>query len=87
MSSYQRFFSPELLNDLKKIKSNFELQKRLEKKIQEILKNPYHYKPLRNVLKNKRRTHIRSFVLLFEIDEANQLVSFHSFKHHDDAYK
>jgi hypothetical protein len=42
MSSYQRFFSPELLNDLKKIKSNFELQKRLEKKIQEILKTPYH---------------------------------------------
>ena len=87
MNNYQRFFSPELLNDLKKIKSNFELQKRLEKKIKEILQNPYHYKPLRHVLKNKRRTHIGNFVLIFEIDEPNQLVSFHSFKHHDEAYK
>ena len=87
MSNYQRLFKSEFLNDLKKIKSNFELQKRLEKRIQEILENPYHYKPLRNVLKNKRRTHIGSFVLLFEIDEASQLVSFHSFKHHDEVYK
>ena len=33
------------------------------KKIEEIVKDPYHYKPLRHDLKNIRRVHIRkSFV-------------------------
>jgi mRNA-degrading endonuclease RelE of RelBE toxin-antitoxin system len=35
------------------------------KKIEEIVKDPYHYKPLRHDLKNIRRVHIRkSFVLV-----------------------
>ncbi|MCH8157188.1 MAG: type II toxin-antitoxin system RelE/ParE family toxin, partial [Nitrospinae bacterium] len=45
-----------------------------------------HYKPLRNVLKNRRRTHIGSHVLIFEIREEEKTVLFHSLKHHDDAY-
>ena len=87
MNNYKRHFKSEFLKDLKKIKSNFEIKKRLDKKIKEILENPYHYKPLRNVFKNKRRTHIGSFVLIFEIDEQNKLITFHSFQHHDNAYK
>lgn len=66
---------------------NNELFSRLQYKTKEILKGPYHYKPLRNVLKNRRRTHIGSFVLVFEIHEDKKVVSFHSFKHHDTAYK
>jgi len=53
----------------------------------EIVANPFHYKPLRNVLKNKRRVKIGSFVLIFEIDETNKLIRFHSLKHHDYSYK
>ncbi len=86
MSDYSREFTPVFLNDLKKIKNNYEVQKRLINKIEEILKNPYHYKPLRNILKNQRRTHIGSYVLIFEIVEEKKIVVFHAFKHHDVAY-
>ncbi len=64
----------------------FELTRRLKKKMVEILENPHHSKPLRNVLKNKRRVHIASFVLIFEIIEAEKKVVFHTFRHHDEAY-
>jgi len=51
-----------------------------------LAENPHHYKPLRNVLKNKRRVHIGNFVLIFEILEEDKIVVFHTFKHHDEAY-
>ena len=72
--------------DYKKIRKNYELITRLKGKIVEILENPYHYKPLRNILKNKRRTHIGSFVLIFEIIEEEKVVIFHALKRHDEAY-
>lgn len=87
MSKYKCFFSDEFEKDLKKITSNYGLQARLKNKIGEILDDPYHYKPLQNVLKHKRRTHIGSFVLIFEIKENDKMVVFHAFKHHDIAYK
>jgi len=87
MSKYRSSFSQDFLRDLKKIKSNFGVQIRLEKKIEEILENPHHYKILRNVLKNRRRAHIGEFVLVFEVKEDVQCVEFHVFKHHDEAYE
>jgi YafQ family addiction module toxin component len=86
MTKFNDLYSPAFKKDLKKIRFNFELQNRLENKIEEILGNPYHYKPLRNVLKNKRRVHIGSFVLIFEIKEEDNIIVFHSFGHHDEAY-
>ncbi|MEW6238689.1 MAG: type II toxin-antitoxin system RelE/ParE family toxin [Candidatus Omnitrophota bacterium] len=59
---------------------------RLKSKISEISKNPYHYKPLRYPLNNRRRTHLGSFVLIFEIDDEEKAIVFHSFRHHDDVY-
>ena len=87
MNKYYLQTSPEFKADYKKIRKDFELDKRLKKKIEEIVKDPYHYKPLRNILKNRRRTHIGSFVLLFEIIEKEKLIVFHRFQHHDDAYR
>ncbi len=86
MPQYQKDYTDDFKKDVKTIKSDFELQKRLTTKIEEIVENPYHYKPLRNVLKNKRRVHIGSFVLIFEILEEDKIVVFNTFKHHDDAY-
>ena len=87
MSKYRFKTTIEFDEDHKNIRRNFELKKRLQNKMNEILENPYHYKPLRNVLKNKRRTHIGSFVLIFEVTENDHSVTFHSFKHHDESYE
>ena len=87
MAEYQFERSPEFTEDYKKVQKNFELVGRLKKKINEIVKNPSRYKPLRNVLKNKRRVHIGSFVLIFEVIEAEKLIIFHRLQHHNDAYK
>lgn len=73
------------LNKLKK-KDN-SLYERVIHKIIEISKNPELGKPLRNVLKGKRRIHVGSFVLFYSIDKKNQVVTFLEFEHHDKAYR
>ena len=63
------------------------LRNALEKKMNEILENPHHYKPLRYDLAGERRVHIlKSFVLKFEINENIKTVCFIFFGHHDEAY-
>jgi YafQ family addiction module toxin component len=57
------------------------------KKILQIAENPDMGKPLRNVLKGRRRVHVGHFVLLYEFDEKNKRVIFLDFEHHDRAYK
>jgi mRNA-degrading endonuclease RelE of RelBE toxin-antitoxin system len=60
----------------------------LKKKMNEILQNPYHYKPLGYNLAGVRRVHImKSFVLQYEINESAKEVRFLAFDHHDDAYR
>ena len=60
----------------------------LNKKVNEILQNPYHYKPLKTPMQNMRRVHISSsFVLIFKIDEERKVVQLLEFEHHDGAYK
>jgi len=59
----------------------------IDKKIQEILKNPYHFKPLRGDMHGARRVHIgKSYVLLFEIDEKQRIIRLLDFNHHDVIY-
>ena len=49
----------------------------IHKKVREIQNNPHHYKPLSKDLKGIRRVHIdKSFVLIYEIDEKQQVVRF-----------
>ncbi|MBU3957719.1 MAG: type II toxin-antitoxin system RelE/ParE family toxin [Nanoarchaeota archaeon] len=72
----------ELLKRLKK-KDNVFLE-RINKAIKEIAQNPEHYKPLRNIMKGKRRKHIGHFVLIFSFQ--NNIVCIESVAHHDNAY-
>ncbi len=51
------------------------------------MENPYLGKPLRNVLKNKRRVHIGPFVLIYEINEKEKEIVLLKFEHHDKVYK
>ncbi|MFA4957108.1 MAG: type II toxin-antitoxin system RelE/ParE family toxin [Candidatus Methanoperedens sp.] len=80
---------PSCRNEIvKACKKNPVLKKAIENKINEILLNPAHYKPLRYDLAGERRVHIlKSFVLVFEIDDNERNVTFLRFRHHDDAYR
>ena len=81
---YKQDYTKPFLKDIKKVKKNKALINRLDKKIEEILENPEHHKPLKRDLKGKRRTHIGSYILVFEIKK--DIIVFHTFKHHDYAY-
>ena len=60
----------------------------IHKKIQEIRSGPNHeYKHLRPPLQNFSRVHINShFVLIFDINHTEEVVTVYYFGHHDDAY-
>ena len=66
---------------------NNALSKLVYNKINQILKNPEHFKQLGNILKGKRRVHISGcFVLIYEFDVNSQTVRLLRFIHHDEAY-
>lgn len=59
----------------------------INKKVQQILENPYHFKPLRGDLYGARRVHIeKSFILTYEIDEKNKIIRLLDYDHHDNIY-
>ena len=69
-------------------KKDKELLGLIEGKVQEILSDPFRFKPLRKPLQNKRRVHIGgSFVLVYEINEDSGLVTLLDFDHHDNIYE
>ena len=69
-------------------KKNPVLEKAIRNKMEQILDSPHHFKPLRYDLAGERRVHImKSFVLKYQIDEANKTVIFLFFGHHDEAYR
>jgi len=86
---YNKEIKPSCFKDIEKLcKKNHVLAEALEKKMNEIVQNPQHYKPLKYDLAGERRVHImKSFVLKFEIQEDTRTVIFFFFGHHDDAYK
>ena len=56
--------------------------------MREIKENPEHYKPLRHDMKGLRRVHImKSFVLIFRIDQTTNKIIFEDFDHHDEVYR
>ena len=59
----------------------------VEKKVREILEDPYRFKPLRAPMQNKRRVHVRPFVLVYEVDEVRRVVTILDFEHHDAVYR
>lgn len=78
-------FSEEFESSMKKLKKKDKaLFLQVRKKLIELINNPEHYKPLKNVLAGFRRVHFWSFVLIYKIDE--DVVRIISLEHHDRAY-
>ncbi len=83
--SYSIEFSDEFEKSIQKLKrKNPVMFSQIQKKLLELIQNPEHYKPLRNILAGYRRIHIGSFVLIYTIDE--NIVRIISLDHHDKAY-
>ena len=79
-----------LQKDLKKLKKrNPALFLALRKKVIQIASldkdSLMHFKNLRHDLKNYKRVHVGSYVLLFKIEE--DVIIFDRFLHHDEAYE
>lgn len=55
-------------------------------KIEQILSDPFQFKPLRHPLEGLRRVHIGSFVLIYKVIENPPTVKLVKYKHHDKAY-
>ena len=87
--AYDIEIHPKCQGEITKLcKKNPTLEEALKKKMNEILENPQHYKPLKHDLAGERRVHImKSFVLKFEIAEPTKTIKFIFFGHHDEAYK
>ncbi len=68
-------------------KKDRQMYERVKRKIEEIISDPHHYKPLSNALKGYKRAHIGSFVIAFRIIEEQQMVRFVAYEHHDNIYK
>jgi len=65
-----------------------EMLRLIDRKVQDILVDPYRFKPLRKPLQNKRRVHVGgSFVLVYEVNEKENLVTLLDFDHHDNVYE
>jgi mRNA-degrading endonuclease RelE of RelBE toxin-antitoxin system len=58
----------------------------INKKILQILTNPFQFKPLRHPLDGLRRVHVGSFVIIFEVVENSSTVKVVKYKYHDEAY-
>ncbi len=72
---------------LKLAKKDRQLYELVVKKILQIAENPNIGKPLRNILKGKKRVHIGHFVLIYAVNNREEKVIFLEFEHHDKAYK
>lgn len=84
MSIYAKEFSEIAYKKLKKLhKSELRI---IDKKIKQILKNPYHFKPLRGDMHGARRVHINPFVLVYEILEERKIVRILDYDHHNKVY-
>ena len=71
-----------------KSKKDREMLMLIDSKVKDILDDPYRFKPLKKPLQNKRRVHVGgSFVLIYEINEEERIVTLLDFDHHDNIYK
>ena len=86
--NYSLDISEVLDNKFAKLaKKNKKQLRILDKKIQQILKDPYHFKNLRGDMHDAYRVHIgKSFVLTYEIDEKKMVVRLLDYEHHDKIY-
>lgn len=79
---------PELEKKLIKLfKKDKSIYERVMRKIEEVVSSDMeHYKNLMHDMKDSKRVHIGSFVLVFSLDKSRNFVSFEDFEHHDNVY-
>jgi mRNA-degrading endonuclease RelE of RelBE toxin-antitoxin system len=65
------------------------MYERVLKKIEEVITSEdiEHYKNLRYDMKDRKRVHLGSFVLVFKVLKESGTVSFIDFAHHDEVYE
>lgn len=86
--TYRIVTSPNFEKETKILfKKDPALFNRFKKAATSIREKPKCGKPLRNVLKGYRRVHVGHFVLIYEVDDANGIITLVSFNHHDKAYE
>jgi len=57
------------------------------KKLDEVCKDPGRFKPLNAPMQNLRRVHVlKSFVIVYSIDESAHEIWIEDFAHHDEVY-
>lgn len=82
---YSIEFSASFDKSMKKLKKKDKaLFDQIQKKPIDLVQNPDHYKPLRNVLAGYRRIQFGPFVLIFKIE--GDVVRIISLDHHDKSY-
>ncbi|PIN90471.1 addiction module toxin RelE [Candidatus Pacearchaeota archaeon CG10_big_fil_rev_8_21_14_0_10_34_76] len=87
---YPYKISDNLKRILKKIsRKDKRLYENILSKIEEVSKSESveHYKNLRYDLKEYKRVHVGSFVLVFRYEKKENLIFFEDFDHHDKIYK
>ena len=86
---YKLAIKEKLDKKFKKLqKKDKEMLRLIERKVQDILEDPHRFKALRKPLQNKRRVHIGgSFVLIYEVNEKEKMVTLFDFDHHDNVHK
>ena len=86
--TYQIIAHPRVQREIKKLhKKDKVLYEHIKKRLKILAEQPEIGKPLRNVMKGRRRVQIGSFVLIYSIDKNDSKITLISFEHHDDAYK
>ncbi len=84
---YELDIKPHVDRIFKKMaKKDREQLRRIWKKIEQILENPYHAKPLRHPQAGQWRAHVGSFVITYEINEEENVVDILDYDHHDNIY-
>lgn len=69
-------------------KKNQTRLEKIHKKVQQILENPQHFKPLHAPMQGLRRVHVdSSFVLTYSTDEKRKTVILEDVDHHDTVYR
>lgn len=85
---YELEIKPELDLKFKKLSNKNKKQLKIVfKKVEEIIKNPQHYKNLRKPLQHLKRVHIdKHFVLTFSVNENKKIIILEDYEHHDKIY-
>lgn len=85
---YSLEIEEEVFKAFKKLAKKDKIQlEAINKKIDQILTEPFQFKALKHPLEGLRRVHIGSFVLIYEVLENPKTVRVLKYKHHDEAYQ